>query len=128
MRDSVQAKPDIILIASGSEVHLALGAADVLEKKGIRVRVVSMPSWELFDRQPKAYRDQVLPPETEARLAVEAGVTQGWHKYVGRSGEVVGIDHFGASAPYKILYEKFGLTVDHVVERALKVMGHAATN
>ncbi|MBW1668666.1 MAG: transketolase [Deltaproteobacteria bacterium] len=128
LRDSVQAKPDIILIASGSEVHLALGAADVLEKKGIRVRVVSMPSWELFDRQPKAYRDQVLPPETEARLAVEAGVTQGWHKYVGRSGEVVGIDHFGASAPYKILYEKFGLTVDHVVERALKVMGHAATN
>ncbi|HUU81239.1 MAG TPA: transketolase, partial [Acidobacteriota bacterium] len=112
-------KPDFILIASGSEVHVAIDAARKLEEKGVGVRVVSMPSWELFDKQPEGYRHQVLPPEIKPRIAIEAGVTQGWHHYVGDRGDVVGFDHFGASAPYKVLYKKFGVTADHVVERAM---------
>jgi transketolase len=114
-------KPDIILIASGSEVHIAVEAAGKLQKKGFSSRVVSMPSWELFERQPEDYRDQVLPPAVSARVAIEAGIPQGWHRYVGRKGEVVGIDHFGASAPYKTVYEKFGMTADRVVESALRL-------
>jgi transketolase len=103
-------------------VPIALEAAEHLHQKGIAVRVVSMPSWELFEEQPETYRQTVLPPEVKARIAVEAGTTQGWHRYVGSMGEVIGIDHFGASAPYKILYEKFGLTANHVVEKALKLL------
>ena len=110
--------PDVVLIATGSEVHIAIEAAQKLEEKGMGVRVVSMPSWELFDRQPEEYRDRILPPETKARIAVEAGVSQGWHRYVGNRGEIVGLDHFGASAPYEVLYEKFGITADQVVEKA----------
>jgi transketolase len=101
---------DVILIASGSEVNIAMEAAEKLEEKGVGVRVVSMPSWELFDKQPEEYRNQVLNSEIKARVAIEAGATQGWHRYLGNRAEVVGIDHFGASAPYKILYEKFGIT------------------
>jgi transketolase len=112
-------KLDFILIASGSEVHVAIDAARKLEEKGVGVRVVSMPSWELFDKQAEEYRHQVLPPEVTSRLAIEAGVRQGWHHYVGDRGEVVGFDHFGASAPYKVLYEKFGITPDRVVEKVL---------
>jgi transketolase len=78
-----------------------------------------MPSWELFDKQPEDYQCQVLPPEIKPRIAIEAGITQGWHRYVGNTGEVMGLDRFGASAPYKILYEKFGLTADRVVGKAL---------
>jgi len=115
--------PDVILLASGSEVEIALQASHRLEEKNIAVQVVSMPSWQLFDRQPEQYRNQVLPPEIKARVAIEAGVTQGWHRYVGREGDVVGLDHFGASAPYKILYEKFGLTADRVAEKALRLLG-----
>ena len=122
LRDVRQGQPDLILIASGSEVPIALEAAEHLHQKGIAVRVVSMPSWELFEEQPETYRQTVLPPEVKARIAVEAGTTQGWHRYVGSMGEVIGIDHFGASAPYKILYEKFGLTANHVVEKALKLL------
>lgn len=123
LRDVQHGGPDLILLASGSEVHIALEAAEDLHKRGLAVRVVSMPSWELFEGQPKAYRETVLPPAVEARIAIEAGATQGWHRYVGNKGEVIGIDHFGASAPYKILYERFGLTASHVVEKALALLG-----
>ena len=112
----------VILIASGSEVSVALEAARRLEEKGISVRVVSMPSWELFEKQPKEYRHEVLPPEIKARVAVEAGVTQGWHRYVGEMGHVVGINHYGASAPSGTLFEKFELTAEKVVEAALSCM------
>ncbi len=114
--------PSVLLIASGSEVHLALEARDLLAEKGIAVRVVSMPSWELFDAQPASYRDAVLPPQVTARLAIEAGVTQGWAKYVGLAGDVMGLDRFGASAPYRVLMEKFGFTAEAVVERALNLL------
>ncbi len=115
--------PGVLLIASGSEVHLALEARDLLAQKGIAVRVVSMPSWELFDAQPASYREAVLPPQVTARLAIEAGVTQGWAKYVGLAGDVMGLDRFGASAPYKVLMEKFGFTAEAVVERVLRLLG-----
>ena len=117
-------RPQVILIATGSEVHLALEARELLAERGVRARVVNMPSWELFDRQPESYRQAVLPPEVMARLAIEAGVSQGWHRYVGPSGDVMGIERFGASAPYKVLQEKFGFTAENVVERALALLGH----
>jgi transketolase len=123
LRDVQQGRPDLILIASGSEVAIVLEAAEQLHHQGIAVRVVSMPSWELFEGQPEMYRQTVLPAEVKARIAVEAGATLGWHRYVGSLGEVIGLDHFGASAPYKTLYEKFGLTVSHVVEKALTLLG-----
>ncbi len=122
LMDAQDGRADVILIGTGSEVHLAIGAAKQLEEKGLGVRVVSMPSWELFEKQPEAYRLEVLPPEIKARVAVEAGVPQGWHRYVGNEGEVVGLNHFGASAPAKILYAKFGITADRVVERALTLI------
>lgn len=115
-------EPQVILIASGSEVHIAIEAANRLQEKGVSVRVVSMPSWELFDAQTNEYQNQVLPPRVKARLAIEAGVTQGWHRYLGNKAEAVGIDHFGASAPYKVLYEKFGITADRVVEKAFALL------
>jgi transketolase len=114
--------PSLILIASGSEVHVALGARDLLAQKGLAVRVVSMPSWELFDAQPAEYRDTVLPPSVTARLAIEAGVTQGWHRYVGPHGDVIGLNRFGASAPYKVLMREFGFTAEIVAERALRLL------
>jgi transketolase len=117
--------PDGLIMASGSEVHIALEAAGKLEEKDVSVRVVSMPSWELFDRQPEAYRDRIIPPDIGVRLSVEAGVTLGWHRYLGAGGEPLGIDHFGASAPYGTLYEKFGITSDAVVERVLKLLDRA---
>ena len=125
LKDDGDIQPDIILMSSGSEVHVAIEAADKLGEKGIGARVVSMPSWELFDKQPEAYRDQVLPPEINTRVAVEAGATQGWHRYLGNKAAVIGIDHFGASAPYKILYEKFGITSDRVIEKALRLLNKA---
>jgi transketolase len=111
-------QPDVILIATGSEVHVALGARDLLDAEGISARVVSMPSWELFEEQPQAYRDAVLPPDVPARLAVEAGVPQGWHRYVGLAGDVVSIERYGASAPHRVLMREFGFTPEHVAERA----------
>jgi transketolase len=122
LRDVPQGEPELILIASGSEVAIVLEAAEHLHQKGVAVRVVSMPSWELFEEQAEAYRHSVLPPKVKARIAVEAGATQGWHRYVGSAGAVIGLDHFGASAPYKILYEQFGLTPNHVVEKALDLL------
>ncbi len=121
LADAPNGKPDVILIANGSEVSLIVGAQQKLMEQGAQARLVSMPSWELFDAQPKEYREAVLPPNVRARLAVEAGVPQGWHKYVGDEGDIIGIDRYGASAPYKVVFEKFGFTVDNVVEHALRL-------
>ncbi len=106
--------PDIILIASGSEVALAVGAREELLKRGIQARVVSLPCWEVFDAQPRDYRESVLPPTVKARLAIEAGIAQGWHKYVGDEGKVMSIERFGASAPASVIADKFGFTVETV--------------
>jgi transketolase len=111
--------PDLILIASGSEVHVALEAAQKLDGQGVHGRVVSMPCWELFESQPSDYRDDVLPPDAKARLSVEAGVALGWKQWVGDEGDSISIEHFGASAPGAVVLEKFGYTVDNVVARAL---------
>jgi transketolase len=111
-----------LIVASGSEVHVALEARELLAEKGIGVRIVSMPSWELFDAQPVEYRDSVLPPPVKARLAIEAGVTMGWDKYVGPAGDVIGLDRYGASAPYKVLMEKLGFTAQAVAERVLQLL------
>lgn len=118
LMDAQDGRPDVILIGTGSEVHIAIDAARRLEEKGVGVRVVSMPSWELFEKQPEEYRLEVLPPHIEARIAIEAGVGQGWYRYVGGAGEVIGLDRFGASAPSKVLYEELGITSDRVLERA----------
>jgi len=125
LSDTEGKRPDVIVIASGSEVHVALEATEKLRQKGIAVRVVSMPSWELFEVQPDDYRNKVLPSEIPARVAIEAGVPQGWHRYIGDMGEVIGLNRFGASAPYKTLFEKFGFTADHVAEKALDLIGKA---
>jgi transketolase len=116
-----EADLQLILVATGSEVHLALRAAQALAKSGIRTRVVSMPSWELFERQPAEYRDSVLPLSIP-KLAIEAGATLGWYKWVGRTGDVIGLDHFGASAPGEVVMAKMGFNVDNVVERALRLL------
>ena len=115
-------KPDLILIASGSEVHVALAAQARLAEKDIAARVVSMPSWELFEKAPADYQNKVLPSDVTARVSVEAGITMGWERYVGRSGAIIGIDRFGASAPGATVMEKFGFTADHVVEKALEIV------
>jgi len=112
--------PEAILIGTGSEVHIALDAGKILEAKGIMVRVVSLPSWKLFDAQPADYRDSVLPSNVRARVSIEAATTMGWERYVGLDGLAIGIPHFGASAPAGVLYDKFGLT-------AQRVAGEAAT-
>jgi transketolase len=116
--DAEGGAPDLILIATGSEVALALSARDELATQGVRTRVVSMPCAELFDRQPQAYRDEVLPPAVKARVAIEQASTLGWHRYVGDSGAVVGMHTFGASAPLKELVNKFGFTPEAVTDVA----------
>jgi len=118
LKDAESGKPEIILIGTGSEVEIALAAADKLTASGRRVRVVSLPCWELFDRQPASYREQVLPSDIKARVAVEAGIKLGWEHYVGTEGKVVGMETFGASAPSPVLFEQFGITVDAVVAAA----------
>ena len=118
LRDAPDSRPDLILIASGSEVGLIVEAAERLEKNGIATRCVSMPSWELFDALPQSDRDAVLPPAVSARLAVELGVAQGWHRYVGECGDVLSVERFGASAPAEVLLREFGFTVDNVCTRA----------
>jgi transketolase len=110
--------PRLILMASGSEVAVALEAQKALAAEGIGARVVSMPSWELFERQSKDYRDQVLLPRVSARLAVEAAVPLGWDRYVGPEGEIIGLNRFGASAPFQVLAEQFGFTAEAVAARA----------
>jgi len=116
---------EVILIGTGSEVEIALNARELLNKKGIKVRVVSMPSTELFDQQTRKYKDSVLPVDKTNRVAVEAGVSQTWFKYVGLEGEIVGLDRFGASAPFETLYEKFGLTAEKVASTVLKMLKKA---
>jgi transketolase len=114
-------RPDIILIASGSEVHLALNAAEKLAERDIAVRVVSMPSWELFEQSSQWYKDSVLPPDIGRRLAIEAGSPMGWEKYVGHEGETIGMTTFGASAPGATVMEKFGFTTADIVKKALEM-------
>ncbi|MEO8314596.1 MAG: transketolase [Pseudomonadota bacterium] len=116
------AEPDLILIASGSEVALIVAAAEILRGDGTQVRCVSMPSWDLFEAQSQDYRDSVLPRRVNARLAVEAGSVLGWRHYVGDHGDVLGVDRFGASAPTKVLLKEYGFTVDNVVARARAVL------
>jgi len=122
LKEAPDGHPALILIATGSEVHIALKAADQLLEKGIKVRVVNMPSFELFEAQDEAYRRHILPPDIRARVAIEAGIAQGWRRYVGDTGRVICLNRFGASAPGAVLYEKFGLTADHVVEAALGLL------
>jgi transketolase len=105
------------IIATGSEVQLAIGAQRILVEQGMRVRVISMPCLELFDMQSQSYRDSVIDPNIKATLAVEMGASQGWHKYVGRSGDVMGIDRYGVSAPSEEIISEYGFTVGHVVAR-----------
>jgi transketolase len=118
LSDAADGSPQLILIGSGSEVGLMVAAGERLQQEGIAVRCVSMPSWDLFDALPKAERDAVLPPSVRARLAVEAGATQGWHRYVGDAGDVIGVDRFGASAPGETVLREYGFTVDNVCARA----------
>jgi transketolase len=119
LADAPNGQPELILLASGSEVSLIVAAWQRLLQQNIHARLVSMPSWELFEAQPRAYRDSVLPPSVRAGLAVEAGVPQGWQRYVGDQGEMLGVEHFGASAPGEVVMCKYGLTVENVYTRAL---------
>ena len=118
LRDARDGKPQVILIASGAEVGLIVAAGERLDAEGVAVRCVSMPSWDLFDALPQADRDEGLPPAVRARLAVEAGAAQGWHRYVGDGGEVLSVDRFGASAPGDVVLREYGFTVDEVCRRA----------
>ena len=122
LADPPDGRPDLVLIGTGSEVSLAVAAREKLSERKIQARVVSMPSWELFDLQPKEYRDSVLPASIKRRVAVEAALPQGWHRYVGDGGDVIGIERFGASAPGNVVMEKLDFTVNHVVERALALL------
>ena len=122
LADAPNGKPDLILIASGSEVALIVEARRTLLENNVQARIVSMPSWELFEAQPPEYRDTVLPPAVGARLAVEAGVSQGWHRYVGSCGDVLAVDRFGASAPGDVMLREYGFTVDNVCRRALALL------
>lgn len=123
LADAPGSKPDVILIGTGSEVEVCLKASETLSGEGINARVVSMPSWELFDEQDQAYRDRVLLPEVTARVAVEAGLSHGWDKYVGPAGRFVGMHGFGRSAPYDELYEHFGISPEVVVANAIEAIG-----
>jgi transketolase len=111
-------KPDVLLLATGSEVSLCIEAYEQLAKEGIRARVVSMPSWDIFEKQDRAYRDSVIPPEVKARVSVEMASTFGWDRYIGPSGASIGMHGFGASAPIKALQKHFGFTVENVVAAA----------
>ena len=120
-------RPDAILIATGSEVGLAIEAQALLRARGVQARVVSMPCWELFESQDRAYRDEILPSAIRARVSIEAGVTQGWHRWIGDAGDAIGIDgRFGASSPYQTIMEKLGFTAEKVAERTLAVVARAS--
>jgi transketolase len=118
LREADGASPDVILIGTGSEVSLCVEAATHLAREGLQARVVSMPSWELFEDQDEAYRHMVLPPHIGARVSVEAASTLGWDRYAGPEGAKLGMTHFGASAPYKDLYKAFGFTADNIAALA----------
>jgi transketolase len=123
LSDAPGGTPDVILIGTGSEVHLCVEAAAKLAGEGIKARVVSLPSWELFDEQTQEYKDSVLPPSVKARVSVEMGTVLGWEHYVGTTGGTVGMHTFGASAPLKDLLKHFGFTVEEVVKVAKKQLG-----
>jgi len=122
LKDAPSGRPDVILIGTGSEVDVALGAADMLAGDGIEARVVALPCWELFEQQDGAYRQSVLPPAVKARVAVEAASSFGWRRYVGDEGITIGIDRFGASAPADVLYREFGVTSDKVADAARRLV------
>ena len=123
LADMGESEPEIILMASGTEVGLALNAAGLLAAEGVNTRVVSFPSWELFAEQDQHYQEAVFPKSIKARLAIEAGVSDGWYRWVGSDGDTVSVDHFGASAPADIVYDKFGLTVENIVKQARLLLG-----
>jgi transketolase len=123
--DAPSGKPEVILIASGSEVSLAVEAHEHLLADGIRSRVVSMPSWDLFEQQTQQYRDSVLPPDVLARVAIEQASTLGWERYVGSAGRVIGMKTFGASAPLKELQKKFGFEPERVIDVVKELLGRA---
>jgi transketolase len=110
--------PDLIFIATGSEVALAAQAAALLKERGMQVRVVSMPCWELFSAQPQEYRDEVLPPDVTARMSIEAAATLGWERWIGNRGYAYGIDHFGTSAPASAIAKEYGFTPEHIAQVA----------
>jgi transketolase len=122
LAEAANGRPEVILIATGSEVSLIVDARQQLQKQDIQTRLVSMPSWELFDAQTEEYRRSVFPPSIRTRLAVETGATQGWHRYVGEWGDVIGLDHFGASAPGPVLMREYGFTAENVCKRALALL------
>jgi len=122
LKNSEKATPDLLLMASGSEVSLILKAAQVLKEEGIDARVISVPSWELFEAQGNEYKEKIMPKAVRARLAVEAGSSFGWHKYVGLDGNTVTMDTFGASGKPDELFVKFGFTVENIVEKSKKLL------
>ena len=128
LADADGSRPEVILIATGSEVSMALEAHERLTHDGIRSRVVSMPCWELFDAQPQSYRDAVLPPSVRARVSIEAASPFGWERYVGLDGAIIGVNHFGASAPGPVVMREFGFTPEHVVETAKAVLTRTASS
>jgi transketolase len=123
LADADNGQPEVLLLATGSEVQLCVAAYEQLKSEGIKARVVSMPSWELFERQDEAYKESVIPPSVIARVAVEQGSTLGWTRYVGLRGEIIGMDTFGASAPLQALQEKFGFTPERIVATAKELVG-----
>src|SRR5262249_51870683 len=123
LSEAPEEKPDVILIATGSEVSLAMAAQKILLEKNCKARVVSMPSWELFDAQPQGYRDAVFPSPVIRRLAIEAGSPLGWAKYVGDRGAVISVDHFGVSAPGAVVLREYGFTVENICSKALALCG-----
>jgi transketolase len=125
LADLGKSPPDVILMASGSEVSQIVVAGERLAEEGVGVRLVSFPSWDLFAEQSPAYQKKVLPPEVRARVAIEAGSTLGWERWVGDKGVILGLDRFGASAPYQELYHHLGLTAERVVEAARAAMASA---
>jgi transketolase len=125
LADAADGKPQVILMGTGSELQYAVAAYEKLTQEGVAARVVSMPSWELFEAQDQAYRDEVLPPAVKARVAVEAGIRQGWDRYIGVEGQFVGMSSYGASAPAPELYKYFGITTENVVAHAKKALGQA---
>jgi transketolase len=123
LADAAPGNPEVILMGTGTEVSLCVDAYEQLKAEGIRARVVSMPSWELFEQQTQEYRDSVLPPSVPARVAVEQASTMGWARYTGTTGAILGMKTFGASAPLKVLQQEFGFTKDHVVAAAKAQLG-----
>jgi len=122
LADMGDSDPELILMASGSEVALVVAAGERLAAEGINVRLVSVPSWELFKAQDASYRETVLPPSVKARVAVEAGIGMGWEKFVGDSGAIISLEHYGASAPAGTLFKEFGFTAENVIEKARKLL------